>query len=108
MDQELSICKSYRFFRNLSRKKFTVLTVFDAWQMHVYKTFISLFKIKNPNLKKGNIHAVYNVANYCYKNILIINMVILVNNTAFVFLVINSFLPDLANQPTPQKYNVKI
>lgn len=43
MDQELSICKSYRFFRNLSRKKFTVLTVFDAWQMHVYKTFISLF-----------------------------------------------------------------
>lgn len=58
MDQELSICKSYRFFRNLSRKKFTVLTVFDAWQMHVYKTFISLFKIENPNLKKGNIHAV--------------------------------------------------
>lgn len=49
-----------------------------------------------------------NVANYCYKNIPIINMVILVNNTAFVFLVINSFLPDLANQPTPQKYNVKI
>lgn len=48
-----------------------------------------------------------NVANYCYKNIPIINMVILVNNTAFVFLVINSFLPDLANQPTPQKYNVK-
>lgn len=37
-----------------------------------------------------------NVANYCYKNILIINMVIHVNNTAFVFLVINSFLPDLA------------
>lgn len=35
-------------------------------------------------------------------------MVILVNNTAFVFLVINSFLPDLANQSTPQKYNVKI
>lgn len=35
-------------------------------------------------------------------------MVILVNNTAFVFLVINSLLPDLANQPTPQTYNVKI
>lgn len=67
----------------------------------------AFFKIKNPNLKKV-IYMQCNVANYCYKNILIINMVIHVNNTAFVFLVINSFLPDLANQPTPQKYNVKI
>lgn len=59
------------------------------------KLLSAFFKIKNPNLKKV-IYMQCNVANYCYKNILIINMVILVNNTAFVFLVINSFLPDLA------------
>lgn len=73
------------------------------------KLLSAFLKSKTQTIKKKKvIYMQCNVANYCYKNILIINMVILVNNTAFVFLVINSFLPDLANQPTPQKYNVKI
>lgn len=70
------------------------------------KLLSAFVKSKTQTIKKKKkvIYTQCNVANY----IVIINMVILVNNTAFVFLVINSFLPDLANQPTPQKYNVKI